>query len=346
MDRIFLGMLAFIPLTLAALYSGFSGTVVFFLAALSIVPLAKYIGDSTEELASRTNPAIGGILNATFGNATELIIGFFALQAGLVEVVKASITGSIIGNLLLVLGLAMFMGGLKREHQKFNRAGALASASTLLLSTIALILPAIFAIAVPGKAELIEPLSLIVSFVLLIMYAAQLYFILHTHRHLYTETEIHEPKWSVAYSITVLSISTMFVALMSEVLVGAIEPVVGSLGWSTLFIGVIFIAIIGNAAEHYSAVTVAMKNRMDLALHISVGSATQIALFVAPALVLASIVLGKPMNLIFEIFELVSIVFSVLVVNFVVADGESNWLEGAQLLAAYVVIGVAFFFHP
>lgn len=346
MDTLFFALLVFVPVTLVAHYAGLSPIIVFFLAAIAVVPLAKYIGQATEELATRTSPAVGGILNATFGNATELIIGFFALQAGLINVVKASIAGSIIGNLLLVLGAAMLAGGWRREKQRFNRTGALASASTLLLSMIGLIMPAIFVLVVPAQAAVITGLSVFVSIILLLLYAAYLFFVLRTHKHLYTEEALHAPAWSTAHAAIVLFVATVAIAWVSEVLVGAIEPVVAGLGWSPIFIGVIFVAIIGNAAEHFSAVSIAMKNRMDLALQISIGSATQIALLVAPVLVLLSLAVHQPMSLIFEPFELVAIVFSVLTVNFVVADGESNWLEGVQLLAAYAIIAVVFFVHP
>lgn len=348
MDKFFLALLVFVPVAVGAHYAGMSAIPVFFLCAIAVIPLAKYIGEATEELASRTNPALGGFLNATFGNATELIIGYFALQAGLIEVVKASITGSIIGNLLFVLGLAMLAGGYKKEKQTFNQTGALAGGSALFLAVIALVIPAIFLETAPtAGAAVIEELSIFVSLALLAMYGASLLFSLYTHKHLYTEEmRKFDGKWSVAKSLVVLAPSTVAVAWVSEILVGSIEPIVASLGWTQLFIGVIFIAIIGNAAEHFSAVTVAMKNRMDLALQISIGSATQIVMFVAPLLVLLSLFFAEPMNLIFNMFELISIVLSVLIVNIIVQDGESNWLEGAQLLAAYVIVGIAFFFHP
>ncbi|HEV7449726.1 MAG TPA: calcium/proton exchanger [Candidatus Paceibacterota bacterium] len=349
MDTFFKILLVFVPLTIGAEFAGVSPVLVFFLAAVSIIPLAKFIGEATEELSSRTNPAIGGLLNATFGNAPELIIGLFALNAGLVEVVKASITGSIVGNLLLVLGGAMFAGGWGKDKQNFNRTGALAGGSTLFLAVIALVVPAIFVITAPGVGDqTVENLSVFVSLALLLMYGASLIFSLHTHKHLYVESEVakFEPKWSLAKSIGVLLVATLAVAWVSEILVGSIEPLVASFGWTQLFVGVIFVAIIGNAAEHYSAITVALKNRMDLALGITIGSAAQIAMFAAPVLVLASLALGHPMNLVFNLFELVSIVVSVLIVNMIVQDGESNWLEGAQLLAAYVIVALAFFFHP
>ena len=348
LSKIFPLLLGFIPVTLAAHYLGTSPLVVFFLAAIAIIPLAKYIGEATDELAVYAGPALGGLLNATFGNATELLIGIFALKAGLVEVVKASITGSIIGNLLLVAGTAMFIGGCRYKKQVFNKTGTLAMSSTLLLAAIALIMPAIFLITAPASgSKIIGELSIFVSVFMLIVYLAGLFFVLYTHKHLYTE-EVgdYQAKWSKAKSIIILLFATMAVAWMSEILVGSIEPIVSVFGWTELFIGVIFVAIIGNAAEHTSAIVTAMKNRMDLSLQVSIGSATQIAMFVAPVLVLTSLFFRTQMNLVFNTFELVSIIVSVLIVNLVVEDGESNWLEGLQLMMAYAIMAVVFFFHP
>jgi Ca2+:H+ antiporter len=347
-NKIFLGFLIFVPATVAVHYLHVSPTLVFFISALSIIPLAKFIGEATEELAIHTGPALGGLLSATFGNATELIIGIFAIQAGLIEVVKASITGSIIGNLLLVLGMAIFFGGLKFKKQGFNRTASMASASTLLLAVIALIIPAIFLQTAPEVgSKIIEKLSVVVAISMIAVYVASLFFVFKTHKHLYAE-EVgkFETKWSVQKSAFVLLISTLVVAWMSEILVGSIEPLVKSLGWTELFIGVIFVAIIGNAAEHTSAITMAIKNKVDLALQISIGSATQIAMFVMPVLVLASLLFRTQMSLVFNTFELVVILLSVMIANLVVEDGETNWFEGLQLMVAYVIIAVAFFFHP
>jgi Ca2+:H+ antiporter len=348
MDKLFIALLAFVPLAIGASFAGVSPVIVFFLAALAIVPLAKYIGQSTEELATRTTPVLGALLGASFGNATELIIGIFALKAGLIEVVKAAITGSIIGNLLLVLGLAMFAGGLPREKQTFNRTGILAQSSTLFLATIALVVPAIFfETAGDSAGHAVEGLSVLVSLVLVCMYGANLLFSLHTHKHLYLEEAgKFLPHWSTARAVATLLIATVAVGWVSEILVRAIEPLAAQLGWSQLFIGVIFVAIVGNAAEHLSAVVVARKDRMDLALQISIGSATQIVLIVAPVLVVFGAFLGQPMNLVFGTFELVAMGLAVLIVNVIVQDGESNWLEGLQLLAAYLIMAIAFFLHP
>jgi Ca2+:H+ antiporter len=342
-------LLILTPATLVAQYWHFSPLILFFLSALAIVPLAKFLGDGTEALAAKTSPALGGILNATFGNATELIISLFALRAGLIELVKASITGSIIGNLLLVLGAAVFAGGLQYKTQQFNKTMARASASTLLLAAIALIIPAIFLQTAPQVGErIIEELSIFVAVFMLIVYFAGLLFTLHTHKHLsVNESATSESLgWSIKKSLLILISSTLAVAWMSEVLVGSVEPIIKHFGWTELFLGVIVVAIIGNAAEHSAAVMLAVKNKMDIALQISIGSATQIVMFVAPILVLVSLFFKEPMNLVFNIFELVAIILAVLISNLVTADGESNWLEGLQLLMAYAIMAVGFFFFP
>jgi Ca2+:H+ antiporter len=347
-DVIFLGLLVLAPLALLAAYFHLSPLIVFALCAVAIIPLAKYIGDATEELAAHTNPGIGGLLNATFGNATEIIIGIFALNAGLIDVVKASITGSVIGNLLLVLGTAILAGGLKRENQKFNATAAKAAASMLLLATIALIVPALFTFTSPGISPATTMnLSILVAILMIVAYGAQLIFSLRTHRHLYkTEAEILAPSWSVRMALIVLAAATVAVAFISDALVNSIMPLVTQFGWTQLFIGVIIIAIVGNVAEHLSAIRAAVKDHMSLAFSIAVGSATQIVMFVAPVLVLASLLFTTHMNLVFDLFELVALVLSVFVANAVIEDGETNWLEGVQLLVAYVIMAVAFFLHP
>lgn len=348
MDRVFFFLLVLTPLSLAAHYLGFSPTLVFVLSALAIIPLAKYIGEATEELSTRTTPALGGLLNAAFGNAPELIIGFFALQAGLIELVKASIAGSILSNLLLVLGVSMLAGGWKREKQSFNKTGVLAQGSMLFLAAIALVVPALFARTQQGVgANVTLELSVAISATLLAVYAASLLFSLRTHKHLYTE-EVGKfaPKWSVSRSVWTLLASTVAVALVSDILVSSVQSFVTSWGWSQIFIGVVIIAIIGNAAEHFSAVLVARKNRMDLSLQIAIGSAIQVPMVVAPLLVLVSLFMPQHLNLVFDTLELICIVLSVLIVNIIIVDGESNWLEGLQLVAAYVIVAVAFFFHP
>lgn len=351
MNTFFRVSLLLIPITFIAHYLGASALAIFLLSAAAIIPLAKYIGDATEDLAVRTNPAIGGLLNATFGNATELIVSIFAIQAGLVEVAKASITGAILGNLLLVLGTAMFVGGRTRERQAFNATAAKTACSMLVLATTALVVPAVFLIT-SGESHYddVGLLSIFVSILMMMAYAANLYFSLHTHKHLYKEELADEkgivPKWSIKKSVGILFISTVLVAILSEMLVGEVREVVASFGWTELFIGVIIVAIVGNVAEHLSAITAALKNKMDLSIQIAVGSATQVVMFVAPALVLISLFFGTPMNLVFNTFELVTIIFAVFVTNAVVEDGESTWFEGFQLIIAYIIMAVAFFFHP
>lgn len=345
MDYLFVALLVFVPLAISAAVTGVSPVVLFFLAAFAIIPLAKFISVSTEELATRTTPVLGGLLSASFGNAPELIIGVFALKLGLVDLVKASIAGSIIGNLLLVLGLAMFSGGWRREKQTFNKTGILAQSTTLFLATIALIVPAIF-FQSATEAVAVEGLSVLVSLVLIGIYGASLIFSLHTHKHLYHEKAgKFEPRWSAARAIATLFTATLAVAWVSNILVKSVESVATSLGWSQLFIGVIVVAVVGNAAENAAAVLIARKNRMDIALQISIGSASQIVLLVAPVLVLLGALLGQPMNLVFTTLELVATVLAVVIVNFVVLDGESNWLEGLQLLAAYAIMALAFFLY-
>ncbi len=346
LDKFFKALLLFVPIACFAYFYHASPTTSFVVSALAIIPLAKYIGEATEELSVYTGPALGGLLNATFGNATELIIGIFALRAGLVEVVKASITGSILGNLLLVLGTAIFFGGLKRKKQTFNATAAKASGSTLLVAVIALVIPAIFMTSTSASSPTVFTLSIFVSAALIITYLSSLFFSLHTHKHLYAE-EVGkiEAKWSIAKSVTILLLSTVLVAFMSEILVGSIQPLVAYLGWSELFIGVVFVAIIGNAAEHTSAITMAIKDKMDLALQVSIGSATQVAMLVAPLLVFISLFFQTRMSFVFTTLEIAAIIFSVFIVNAVIEDGESNWLEGVQLMMAYLIIAVAFFFH-
>ncbi len=334
------------PLALSANFLGWSHSLVFFLAALAIIPLAKFLGEATEEIASRSGPALGGLLNATFGNATELIIAGLALNAGLLEVVKASITGSIVGNLLLVLGASIFIGGWRRNKQIFNKTAAQASAAMLFLAVIALTIPQIFLLTSPSaNASHSKSLSVLVAAIMFVIYLAFLLFIFRTHHHLYTEELGHEAKWSLKKSVGILLASTAGVAWLSEILVESIEPTLKNLGWTELFVGAVIIAIIGNAAEHASAVVMAAKNRMDLSLQIAIGSATQIAMFVVPLLVFAGLLLSQNMDLIFTTFELATIIVSVIIVNLVIQDGESNWFEGAQLLSAYAIIAVGFFLY-
>ena len=350
----------FIPAAVVLELIGAAAPVVFGAAALGVVPTAALMGQATEQLAARTGPGIGGFLNVTFGNAPELIIAFFALLAGLQEVVKASLIGSIIGNVLLVLGASMFVGGLRRDKQTFSRTAANAQAAMLLLALAALVLPAIFQLVngggLPGVSEErvdfgtdVERLSFGVAIILLISYGAGLWFSLKSHKAVfnpYVEEEASEEEhWTIRKSVTLLAIAGVLVGVMSEVLVGSITETAELIGLSEFFIGVFVVAIVGNAAEHWVAVLVAAKDKMDLAVNIAIGSSAQIALFVAPLLVLLSFVVGpNPLALVFNGYEIGGVLFAVLIANFVTQEGESNWFEGVQLLALYAVLGLVFFY--
>lgn len=312
------------------------------------------MGKATEHLAERLGAGLGGLLNASFGNAAELIIALMALRKGLYDVVKASITGSIIGNVLLVLGLSVVAGGLKYERQTFNRTAACMGATLLTLSAIGLVVPAIFHMVTIGAGINHEQeLSLEIAIVLFGTYLLSLLFALRTHRHLYAGDGFHPADEAAAAgsrsmmkAVLVLLISAAFVALMSEFLVGAVEHTAGTFGMTEVFVGVILVAIIGNAAEHSTAVLMAVRNQMDLAMNIAIGSSIQIALFVAPVLVFVSHLFGRPMDLLFTTFEVVSVGLAVAIVSLISMDGESNWMEGVQLLAVYVILAIAFYFLP
>jgi Ca2+:H+ antiporter len=350
-------LVPFIPIAIACELLHAGAVVTFFASALGVIPTAALMGRATEELAVRSGPGIGGLLNVTFGNAPELIIALFALGAGLHEVVKASIVGSIMGNVLLVLGAAMFFGGLKRDHQTFNRTAASAQSSMLLLAAAALVMPAIYELVdgsglpQPGAERVhydstVEWLSAAVACVLIASYVAGLWFSLKTHRDLFnpeSDDSDHGEPWTVRKSVIALFVAGVAVGVMSEILVDSISEAAEQLGLSEFFIGVIVVAIVGNAAEHWVAVLVAMKNKMDLAVNIAIGSSAQIALFVAPVLVLMSFVLGPhPMALVFNGFELGGILLAILIANHVTNEGESTWYEGVQLLAVYFVLGITF----
>jgi Ca2+:H+ antiporter len=352
-------LVPFIPAAVALELLHASATAVFVIAALGIIPTAALMGLATEELAARSGPGIGGLLNVTFGNAPELIIALFALNEGLQEVVKASLVGSILGNILLVLGGAMLVGGLGRDRQRFDRTAAQVQSAMLLLAAAALIMPAIFEL-VEGKGlpsvgperveygSTIETLSALTACVLIATYVIGLFFALRTHRDLFNphyEEEEQTMGWSVRRSVILLAVAGAAVGLMSEVLVGSITEASESIGISEFFVGVIVVAIVGNAAEHWVAILVAFKNKMDLAVNIAVGSSAQIALFVAPILVLVSFVLGpSAMPLVFNGFELGAVLIAVLIANYVTSEGESTWFEGVQLLAVYVILALAFGF--
>jgi Ca2+:H+ antiporter len=341
-------LLVFVPAALVvALAMPDSHVLIFLFSCLAVIPLAGWLGKATEHLSVRVGESIGGLLNATFGNAAELIIALVALKAGLYDVVKASITGSIIGNILLVLGASLFAGGLRFDIQRFNAGGARIRATTLTLAAIALVIPAVFHHIGQGVHE--GDLSLEISVVLVITYALSLLFSLRTHKQLFTSGDVPEASyhWSAGRSVTVLIVATVLLAVMSEFLVSSVELAAQSMGMSSIFVGVIVVAIIGNAAEHSTAVISAMKNRMDLCLGIAIGSSIQVALFVAPFLVFASYLIGpRPMDLVFTPLEVVAVGLSVLIVEQIASDGESNWLEGVQLISVYAILALVFFFAP
>lgn len=375
-DKVFLSMLILVPVVIVLSFFDLPALLIFILTALAIIPMAKVMSDSTEALAHHTGETVGGLLSATFGNAVELIILLLALFKGLNDVVKASITGSLLGNILLLLGLAMLLGGMSRQFQSFSRISASISASQLFLAGIALIIPAIFTSTLTGqnnREDLLEELSLLVGGILLVCYLGQLLFFLKTHSNLSSaeqaeneaeadeevlaagvaaqqqqaETEEEEKRpWSVRRALITLVVTTVIVGYVSEILVNSIEPVTKSLGWTELFVGVIFLAIIGNAAEYVTAINAALKNRMDLSINIAVGASLQVAFFVVPVLVIVGFFSGHLLSLRFEEFELVCIVVAIIIVNLVALDGKSNWFEGLQLIAAYAIIAVAFFLHP
>ena len=392
-NTIFYGFLGFIPISIAAHFLGWDDLIVFVTAGLAIIPLAGWMGTATEEIAVVLGPSLGGLMNATFGNATELIIAVFALRAGLVNVVKSSLTGSIIGNLLLVMGLSMLLGGLKFKEQTFEPTIARLNASSMNLAVIAILLPTAVDFTSTGiEQPVLQKLSIAVAVVLIGVYGLTLLFSMKTHAYLYDvgtaeddndpealsalaqgnsveigsadaksveavlpksdsanahnngHSEEHRP--NLTLWIGVLLAATLVVAVESEFLVSTLEVASKQLGLSELFTGVIILPIIGNAAEHATAVTVALKNKMDLSLSVAVGSSMQIALFVAPLLVIIGAFMGQPMDLDFNNFELLSVAVAVLVANSISGDGKSNWLEGTLLLATYAVISLSFYFHP
>ena len=342
-------LLIFVPVTIAAKLMGASDVMLFVFSSLAIVPLAGVMGKSTDTIACYCGQKVGGLLNATFGNATELIIAFVAMKAGLFDVVKASLAGSVIGNILLVLGLSMLVGGLKYKTQSFNKSSINMTSSMLLLAVLGLSIPAIFTNTLPESSltTQVEGLNIIIAVLMLLVYIMQFVFSFVTHRYLYEETvpgeEEEAPTQSLPKAIAFLVASTVCIAVLSEIFVGTIEPMAESAGLSKTFVGIILVPIIGNAAEHSSAVLMALRNKMNAAVEIALGSSLQIILFVVPVLILLSL-LFTPMSIVFTPFELVAVTAAVLIANRVASDGESNWLEGLQLVTVYVIIGAAFFF--
>ncbi len=346
-------LLLFVPVAITFELLHVSPLLIFIASALAIAPLASVLGESTGALASQCGPAIGGILSATMGNATEMIIAFFALHAGHINVVKASLSGSIIGNLLLVLGLSLVAGGLRNPVQRFSRTTSAMNSTTLMIAVAALVMPAVFNLTLFGTLQHhdinLQNLSLWTSGVLIALYLLNLLFVFRTHRASFAAQHTEEegaPKTSRAQAIVSLGLATVLIALMSEILVGQIAPVTKALGMTELFVGVIVVALVGNAAENSTAIIMARRNRMDVSMSIATGASTQIALFVAPVLVFLSVAIGHPMTLVFNGFEIAAIVLSVVIVDMISSDGETNWFEGAQLLAVYAIVAVAFYFVP
>lgn len=367
-------LLIFLPLAILAELLHWGPTWVFLLSAVGIIPMARYIGTATEVLAARTGPRIGGLINATLGNAAELIITIIAIREGLLELVLASITGSIIGNILLVLGMSMLLGGIRNGMQTFDRRHASRNAILLLLSVVALLIPSLFSayIGEPGDIK-VEALSMGVAVIMIVLYGLGILYNFKDHktsplvpRSSQASADIEpagelsnksvaeytavahgsHPDWPIKTALIVLALSTAGVVVLSEMLIGAVEPVVLSLGVSEFFLGIILIPLIGNVAEHLVAVKVAIQNQMDLSVEIALASSLQIALFVAPVLVFISLLMGNPMQLIFNEFELLALIGGVVIAVFVAEDGESNWLEGAELLAIYLILALAFFLLP
>jgi Ca2+:H+ antiporter len=350
-DRVFfIALVVFFPLAVASHFF-FPGTVTFILSCLALVPLARAMGTATEVISHRLGSGLGGLMNASFGNAAELIIAIAALRSGQLEVVKASITGAILGNILLVLGAAVLAGGLKREKQTFNTTAALSGAGLMFLAVTAMSVPDLFHLARGDEAlPVLRPMSIGISIVLLVIYALSLVFALRTHKHIYAGedagTEEELPPWSQKRAVAVLLGATVGVVVVAEFLVEALEPAIESFGFTHTFVGVVVIAIVGNAAEHSTAVMMALKNKMDLAFNIAFESSKQIALFVAPVLVLLAIPFGQPLTLEFSHMEVVGMAVGVGAATLIGLDGESNWLEGVMLLGVYAILAVAFFYIP
>jgi Ca2+:H+ antiporter len=340
-----------VPISLWLGYTHASPTIVFVTACLAILPLAGLMGEATEHLTHHTGPGVGGLLNASFGNAAELIIAFMALRAGELEIVKASLTGSIIGNILMVLGLAMLLGGWKHKELRFNRLAAESGSSMMILAVVSLVIPAIYAqVTHHREPQHIESISFDISWVLILTYAAGLMFSLKSHKHMFAgegADDAHgedERPWSVRKSLLVLLGAAALVGVVAELLVHAVSAAGEAIGLGKVFMGVIVVAIVGNAAEHSTAVVVAMKGKMDLALGIAMGSSMQIALFVAPLLVITGHFIGRPLGLEFTILEVVAVMLSVAAVALLIHDGKTNWFEGFQLLAIYTILAIAFYF--
>jgi Ca2+:H+ antiporter len=348
LDRIVKLLLVFVPVALLADFVlHLDPVLIFIFAALAVIPLADLVGEATEELAVYTGPKVGGLLNATLGNAAELIITVFAIHEGLIDLVKASIIGSILGNLLLVLGLSILLGGIRNGLQTFDRRTAGLNATMLILAVVALMVPSLFDAAIQDNLAAEVGLSEGVAVVMIVIYGLSVIYAFTSGSPVTRDAAHHEAQWSPRTAIAILVAATLGIVFMSEVLVGAVEPVTQQLGLTEFFIGIIIIPLVGNVAEHLVAVQVALKNKMELSLAVSLGSSLQIALFVAPVLVFISLLMGgETLLLVFNSFELVAVTAASLVAAFIALDGESNWLEGAMLLAVYLMLVLAFYFLP
>lgn len=343
-------LLFFVPVAIVGSFLHWPETLLFATSALAVIPVAGILGQATEELAAHTGPRLGGLLNATLGNAAELIITLFAIRAGLLDLVKASITGSIIGNILLVMGLSVLLGGLKNGTQTFDRRHAGVNATQLLLAVFALMVPSLFFFAHTETTGPVESLSIGAAVAMLVIYGLGLIF---AFRYTSPEPELaqetveeHHGAWSIRKSLIYLLVATVAIAWLSEILVGAVEHTVATLGVSEFFIGIIVVPLVGNVAEHMVAVQTALKNKMELSMAVSIGSSLQIALFVAPVLVFISLLIGNRLTLVFNRFEIIALFAGTLIGALVSQDGETNWLEGAQLLALFIILALAFFFLP
>ena len=354
-------LLVAVPLTVYFNYIAHDPNISFITSMIAIMPLAFLMGKATEEIALRTSESVGGLLNATFGNAAEMILALFALYAAstttspetaenMIHLVQASLIGSILGNLLLVMGLSFVWGGLHHSEQKFSETQVSSNSSLLLLAVIVLIIPTVFNFTVDGTAgdEGVEKLSHAAAIILLAIYGLFLLFQLKTHSHLFATENVHheEPQMDQKDAIILLVLATILVSWMAEVLVHSVESAAEQYHLPYIFIGVILLPLFGNAAEHFTAVSVAAKNKMDLSFAISIGSSTQIAVFVAPLMIMVAWMWGVPLTFEFGILETIAVFLAVSIANLIAADGKSNWLEGLMLLSTYAVLGLAFFFHP
>ena len=347
-------LLIFAPIAAALEFAHADHLVLFVISAIALIPLAKLIGDSTEHLATHYGPTAGSLLNVTFGNAAEIIIAVTAISAGLLDLVKASITGAIIGNILLILGLSVIVGGFRYKEQSFSRENIGTQSSMLFLAVIGLAVPTILASTILSPSEnqgQVQLLSDALAIILLIVYILGIVFTFVTHKHLFTTPETaediqesHGTHWSKKKSFLLLAASMAGVIVVSEILVASVETTGEELGFGQLFVGAIIVGIVGNAAEHSSAILLARKGKMELSIGIAAGSGTQIALFVVPILVFAGIAMGQPFTLVFTLLELATIFLAAIILNLIVHDGRSNWFEGVMLTAVYIIIAIAFFF--